>query len=125
MTITLDALKDAYLYLDGGRDFDVEVYLCRKTGRTLANDAFSDIYELPSDEYDPKQHIHLPDRNDLGLGVRLAKRFVAEHLPNAIDAVDDMFYRRGGWRNFKSLLERQGQLDNWYRYEDTALGEAL
>lgn len=46
-------------------------------------------------------------------------------MPDAIPDVETMFHRRGAYARFKQLLERHGQLQRWYDYENQARREAL
>ena len=68
--------------------------------------------DLPSDSC-----IEIPHRNELGLGQELVFEFVADHLPDELGQVQQMFGRRGAYAAFKDLLDSKGLLQRWYDFE--------
>jgi hypothetical protein len=80
---------------------------------------------LPPDIDDATRYVPLPDRRDLDLGSRLVFRFAADVSPAFYARVRDAFSRRGGYRRFRVLLERNDLPQRWYDYRDGAQRAAL
>jgi len=51
--------------------------------------------------------------------------FAREFLPKDYEDIRDIFRRKGAYRRFKDLLERNGAVDAWYDFEAKAQKEAL
>jgi len=89
---------------------DNEAYVCRKTGKIhwTSGDpgAVDDEYIHDSDKYLP-----VLDKRDLDLGHRLVFDFASQYLPQRYDDVRDMFRRKGAYRRFRNLHERQALLE--------------
>jgi hypothetical protein len=81
--------------------------------------------ELPDDIENAEKYIAIPHKSDLDLGSRLAFRFANEFLPDAADAVHDIFRRKGAYGRFKDLLDSRDMLQQWYEYEEQSTNEAL
>jgi hypothetical protein len=81
--------------------------------------------ELPPDLDTSDRYVAVPHRNDLDLGLDLVLRFVREVLPHQDDKVAAMFWRPGAYGRFKSLLDAEGRLDEWYAFEADATKQAL
>ena len=69
--------------------------------------------------------LSVPQKHDLDLGNPFVFRFAEEYLPDLYQEVRDMFHHKGAYSRFKDLLDRQGQLDAWHRYEEQATEAAL
>jgi CMP-2-keto-3-deoxyoctulosonic acid synthetase len=67
----------------------------------------------------------LPHKTDLDLGKRLALRFAASELPYCRDRIADFFRHKGAYARFKDLLDSEGALERWYKYETEATERAL
>ena len=107
---------------------DNEAYICRKTGKIhwISGDPGAvDDEEIPEDIHDSGKYLPVPDKHDLDLGNRLVFDFASQYLPQRYDDVRDMFRRKGAYRRFRSLLERQALLEEWYRYSDEREAKAL
>ncbi len=123
--IRLDDLEAA---LDGSSsaDLDNQAFIDRSTGkvhfRSLPGDADED---LPEDIEDGARYIAAPHRNELDLGRDLVFEFVAREAAHLSDPVHSAFRRKGAYAEFKSILDRAGLLDRWYRFEDSATKDAL
>lgn len=107
---------------------DNEAYVCRKTGKIYwisGDPGIGDEEELPADIHDGDKYLPVPRKRDLDLGNRLAFDFASEYLPDRYDHVRDIFRRKGAYRRFKNLLDRQGLLEAWYRYSDEQEAKAL
>ncbi len=102
------------------------VYLCRTNGKTYLQDDGTGIYDdLPDDFETSDDYIEIPHKHDLDLGRELVCEFVNKNAPALSRKVDEVFSRRGAYQRYKSLLERHGLLDDWYRYEQTETEAAL
>lgn len=126
VVVRLDDLLAAYEFINAGEvaALQCEAYISLKTGRIhWSGDDVEE--ELPTDIGDDGRYIAVPGKRDFDLGNRLALRFVAKSLPDSYDLVRDYFHSRGAYSRFKGLLERKGKLEEWYRYEQEAVEEAL
>nr|WP_145552429.1 hypothetical protein [Variovorax boronicumulans] len=103
--VTFDALRGLQVYFAS---------ISRETDDTL-----------PADIDDASLFQSVPHTNHLDLGRDLALRFAAKHLPALKRQVEDRFRQRGAYGRFKALLERSGQLERWYQYEQEATRSAL
>lgn len=81
--------------------------------------------DAPEDIDDGTLYIAVPHKNELQLGRSVAIDFVKVNLPEFYETVYGYFRNRGAYSRFKELLEREGQLEAWYRYEQNAVEEAL
>lgn len=124
--VDLDDLEMAMMMVDNPSGDEVSAYVCRTTGRVLVDaSAFDGENELPDDVLDATRYVPVPGRRELDLGNRLAFDFASRHMTDAHDEVRAIFSRRGAWARFKDLLERRGNLDNWYDYQSAAERTAL
>jgi hypothetical protein len=123
--IRLDNLEEAFLWVNAGPEHGA--YVSRATGAVHLVGGDMDAIEdgEADDPDDDEAHVEIPDQRDLDLGQRLAMRFMEEVLPAQIDEARAAFRQRGGWRAFKALLDRAGQLDAWHRFEDARTRSAL
>jgi len=55
----------------------------------------------------------------------VALDFAAQELPARFEEIDAIFRRKGAFRRFKDLLEREGLLDRWHAFEEAAEAAAL
>ncbi len=108
---------------------DNEAYICLRTGRIywISGDpgAIDEEEEIPEDIHDSDKYLPAPDKRELDLGNRLVFDFVRQFVPQRYDDVREMFRRKGAYRRFKDLLERQGLLEEWYRFSDEQEAKAL
>lgn len=73
--------------------------------------------EASGEDLDWDACIHIPHRNDLGLGQGLVFEFVIDHLPDEYDGVREIFHKRGAYGRFKDLLQSKGLLQAWFDFE--------
>ncbi len=111
-----DTIELAFEYANFD-DHSNEAFLDRHTGTSLYFSMLGDSDAQPDDFDDATRYIAIPDTRDFGLGSQLTIDFVSEFAPSLIDAVQHAFDRRGGFRRFKDLIERQDLLDQWYKHE--------
>jgi hypothetical protein len=46
-------------------------------------------------------------------------------LPKEFEKVRSIFYRKGAYAKFKSLLESTGKIEEWYKFEAKRTEQAL
>ncbi len=126
LSVDLNELEMAFEFVSSDVLFTHSAYISRKTGKIFwESDFIGEEEELPEDLGDPEHYITIPHRNELDLGKRLVKRFVAQRLPEEYEEVEGIFRRRGAYSRYKALLESKGQLEAWYRYEEEQARVAL
>ena len=103
----------AYVSLDTG-----EIYWGTADGGVMDENA-------PADLETSGRYTSIPHKYDFDLGSDLALRFAATRLPRQYGAVEEFFRSRGAYARFKSLLQREGKLDEWYEFSETATDKAL
>ncbi len=127
-TVSLDELKNAMEW-ESSDFMDNEAYICRQTGQIywVAGDpgVIDEEEEVPEDIHDADKYIPVPDKRYLDLGNQLAFDFTSQYLAERYDDVRGMFRRKGAYRRFKDVLERNGLLEEWYRYSDERAAKAL
>jgi hypothetical protein len=124
--VDLAELLAAYEWVSAGEAaaIDAEAYIGRLTGKVhWCGEGIDE--EPPDDIEDGSLYIAVPHRTEFDLGRSLAIRFVEENLPHFRETVREHFRRPGAYARFKTLLERAGELDAWYQYEQLAKEEAL
>ena len=104
-------------YVGSVRRFERSAYLNRRTGESYLTSELGDSDELPDDFDESDDYLGIPHRNDLDLGQMLVFEFVGQRLPSAIEQVRDFFERAGAYSRFRDLLERNGLLDEWHKFE--------
>ena len=101
-------------------------FICRTDGKVYYLDDATGIYDdLPDDFESSEEYIEIPHKNDLGLGRELVYEFINKNAPKFSDEVREIFSRKGAYQRYKSLLVRNGLLDDWFSYEQTETEEAL
>ena len=122
--VPFNELLDAFEWVSASGTYETAAYVHRTTGRIYwVGDAIDE--EPPEDLEDGSLYVAIPHKKDLDLGKDLALRFVLEHLPRSYDTVSEYFRRHGAYARFKSLLEQVNQLEAWYKYEESAVEQAL
>jgi nicotinamidase-related amidase len=123
---SFDDLLHAFEWVSADPGGENAAYVCRATGRVVWVLPDGDSEEaLPDDLDDGTQYLAVPHKHDLDLGNALALRFVDEFVPARYPAAANFFRRPGAYRNLKAMLEREGQLQNWYAYQEAAVTQAL
>ena len=81
--------------------------------------------EIPDDLETSDRYIAVPHKNELDLGRVLALRFVEQDLPERYEQAHAVFRKKGAYARFKRLLESEGVLEKWYRFEAESVEKAL
>ena len=107
---------DAFEFVSAAQPSEHEAYLSRQTGAIYWHSEHGDDFDqLPGDIDDAEKYVSIPHKQDLGLGKRLAIRFVDEFLENDdAEMVREIFCHSGAYARFKNLLEVRRLLDRWY-----------
>ncbi|MBK1662082.1 UPF0158 family protein [Paracraurococcus ruber] len=125
--VDIAKLREAFDFVSSGAEFDHVAYVHLDSGRVFCRsdlDAEEDA-DQPSDLETSDRYIPLPSAGDLGLGRRLALRFVEQEIPSEYATVAAYFRRQGAYRRFKELLNRHNALQRWYIFDTQAVDEAL
>jgi hypothetical protein len=124
--VKFDDLLLAFHFVAAAAPGDNNAYICLDTGEIFWTSEVNWLDALvPRDLETSDRYASLPHKNDLDLGRRLALRFVASELPQFSDEVEAHFRRKGAYGRFKNLLDSEGVLEQWYKYQDEAIGRAL
>jgi hypothetical protein len=125
MDIKFSDVLDLFELINFGSQFDHEGYICKASGKTYFHSEFGDNEEeLPNDITD-ERYLVIPHKNELNLGINLAFDFIQEYLPKEFEKVRSIFYRKGAYAKFKSLLESTGKIEEWYKFEAKRTEQAL
>lgn len=127
MAAKLSDIIDAIEFISADPDLDSEAFLSLDSGEIFIRSPYCDeeLANCPDDVDDSTEYLPLPHKHDLDLGVRLVNEFVAEYRPSATDDVYAMFRKPGAYSRFKDWAEREGLLDEWYRFEEDSKTAAV
>ncbi len=124
--VRLKDLELAYDFVSSLALYECAAYISRQAGEIFwVSEAVADTEPAPDDVDNPALYIAVPHKMDLDLGKSLVFRFVRAELPEFYDEVRDIFRSKGAYSRFKALLERNDQLEQWYRYEESETLAAL
>ena len=115
----------AFEFISSQEPFMNSAVMCKKTGHIYYDSGLGDTDEDFPDEPDEDGYFFIPHKNDLDLGTILVKRYAKEVAPNLAREIGEIFSRKGAYSRFKSLLEENGLLDSWYKFEDSESTKAL
>ena len=125
-TVKYQDLESALEWSSSGAPFENTALLSRQTGEVLLKSMNGDFEEeLPEDIEDGTLYVAAPHKNDLDLGRELAIYFIESVAPQHMRSVEAYFRQRGAYSKFKTLLESESLLDNWYKFESKARRKAL
>ncbi len=106
-----------------------KAYICVQTGKIYwvpdDMDGLEIEEELPTDLGDSKKYVRIPNKRELDIGTNLVLDFTRQEIPEQCDYVREIFRRKGACRRFKGFLERNGKLQDWYMFSDSAERKAL
>lgn len=125
-TIKLEDLEQAYDFTDAARPYGGGVWLDRNTGAfwELAEDEWYPE-PPPTDPQESPDYVAVPDSHELGIGVRQALAFAETRLPDHLQEIRGLFHHKGGWKQFKALIQRLHLENDWYAWRDASTREAL
>ena len=91
-TVSVNAtdLRTTFEFVSFGTPLEHSAYICIDTGRIYCHSVSAGLEEeedLPEDLETSDRYIAVPQKNDLGLGRRLALAFVVQELPDDYDTV--------------------------------------
>ena len=125
--VKLDDLEMAMSFVSSGYNLiECAAYISRETGKIYwESSELDDEFTVPDDVNDSSLYATVPDQHDLDLGRRLVMRFTAQVLPEQYDQVSDIFRRAGAYSRFKDFLHENSALEDWYKFEESAIETAL
>ena len=124
--VNFDDLLLAFEFVGSALPGENNAYLSLDTGQIhFLSESNPLNEEVPYDLESSDRYLQLPHKNELDLGKALALRFTVSELPHCYDLIDGFFRHRGAYARFKDLLDREGALERWYKYETEATENAL
>ena len=126
VTVTYEEISSAFEFVASGAPMEHSAYISLDTGQIYwASELASLDEELPDDLETSDRYLVVPHKTELDLGKNLALRFAARELPDSYEQVASIFRRKGAYGRFKQLLEDNGVLEKWYKFEEDATDKAL
>ena len=126
VTVKYDDLSLAFEFVSAGLPMEHNAYISIDTGQIYwISDLNPTEEEVPDDLETSDRYIAIPHKNDLGLGRSLALRFAEQELPQCYERAKAFFRSRGDYARFKQLLESEGVLEKWYKFEEESVEKAL
>ena len=126
IAVKFDDLSLAFHFASAGMPMEHNAYISLDTGQIYCVSHFYPTDEkVPDDLETSDRYIALPHKNNLGLGRSLALRFAQQELPDQYDQVEAIFRRKGAYARFKDLLASAGCLEQWYKFEEKSMDDAL
>jgi len=126
VAVKYDALSLAFEFVSSGAPMEHNAYVSLDTGEVYWTSDLNPIEdEVPADLETSDRYLAIPHKSDLDLGRKLALRFVARELPDCYEQAEGFFRRKGAYARFKQLLESEGVLEKWYRFEEESVERAL
>ena len=124
--VKLEDIKLAFEFINYGFLGENEAYINIQTGEIYLYSIYTENEkELPEDIKDENKYIAIPYKHELNLGKNLVFQFVYQYLPEEAEKIESIFRRKGAYSKFKHILQRKGQIDQWYTYEREAQEKAL
>ena len=119
-------LEMAMSFVSSGGIIDAEAYITRKTGKIYwVSSEIDEEDDIPDDLDDSGLYAAVPHQHDLDLGKRLVMKFTGQAIPDQYDQVAAIFRRPGAYSRYKDFLYRNGLLEEWYKFENSAIESAL
>jgi hypothetical protein len=126
VAIPYDEISSAFEFVSSAAPAEHNAHISLDTGQIhWVSELASMDEEVPDDLDTSDRYISVPHKNDLDLGKRLVWPFAAREMADSYETVRSIFARRGAYGRFKRLLETNGLLDKWYRFEEEAHDKAL
>ncbi len=126
MKVKYNDLEMAYYFVSSDGSIDNCALLDKSTGKIYWHSEDFDEQEITEEMWEDENTVAIPGKYDLDLGKRLVMDFTYTHLDHEhYDHVREIFSRRGAYSRFKGFLDSIGQLDNWFKFEQQSLENAL
>ena len=126
VTVRYDDLLLAFDFVSDGQLMEHNAHISIDTGQIYWTSELNPTEdEVPDDLETSDRYIAIPHKNELDLGRSLALRFVAQELPERYGQAKAFFRSRGAYARFKQLLESEGVLEKWYKFEEESVEKAL
>lgn len=126
VAVKYDDLSAAFDFVSFAPPMEHNAYISLDTGEIYWTSELNPVEEgIPDDLETSDRYIAVPHKNDLDLGRNLALRFVAQERSDLYERVEGFFRRKGAYARFKELLEAEGVLEKWYKFEAECLERAL
>ena len=125
MKVEFSEITLAFDFVSFGQPFEHQAFLNKETGKIYWQSAFGDNEEELPDDIEDKKYVEIPHKNDLDLGKPLVLDFTYSHLPNESEKIEAIFRRKGAYSKFKAILENNGIIETWYKFESSAQEKAL
>lgn len=126
VTVAYEEISSAFDFVASGAPMEHSAYISLDTGQIYwASELASLDEELPDDLDTSDRYLVVPHKTELDLGKNLALRFAAQELPDSYEQVASIFRSKGAYARFKQLLEDNGVLEKWYKFEAEASDKAL
>ena len=125
MIVDFEDIISGFDYVSAGPIGENQAYLNKQTGKIFWHTEMGDNFEELPDDLDDEKYIEIPHKSELGLGKSLAIDFAYEKLPDKAEIIESFFRKRGAYPKFKSLLEDNDMLEQWYEFELQAQNKEL
>jgi hypothetical protein len=126
IAVKFDDLSLALDFVGSASPSENNAYISLDTGQIYWTSELNPLDEdVPHDLETSDRYLVLPHKTELDLGKGLALRFAVGELPHCYDRIVGFFRRKGAYARFKDLLDSEGALERWYKYEAEATGKAL
>ncbi len=126
VAVQYEEILSAFEFVGSAAPMEHSAYLSLDTGKIYWTSELASVdEELPDDLDTSDRYLVVPHKTELDLGRGLAVRFAAQELPDSKERVMNIFRRKGAYGRFKQLLEDNGALEKWYKFEAEATEKAL
>lgn len=124
--VKYDDISMAFDFVGSAPPMEHNAYVSLDTGEIYWTSEMNPMdEELPDDLETSDRYLAIPHKNDLDLGRNLALRFVSQELPERYGEAQAFFRRKGAYARLKGLLEAEGILEKWYKFEADAVEKAM
>jgi len=126
VAVKFEDLSLAFDFVGSAAPDENNAYISLDTGQIHCTSALGTLdEEVPDDLETSDRYLLLPHKTELDLGKGLALRFAASEAPDCYDRIVGFFRHKGAYARFKDLLDSEGALERWYKYEAEASERAL
>ena len=126
IAVKFDDLSLAFEFVGSAPPSENNAYIALDAGQIYWTSELNPLdEEVPRDLETSDRYLLLPHKAEFDLGKGLALCFAVSELPHCHDQIVGFFQRKGAYARFKDLLDSEGALERWYRYEAEATEKAL